>query len=55
MNNYTVYATLPNAAGEIILGSFEFRDQAIARIERYLNVHPTATCYINSETVGWVK
>jgi hypothetical protein len=54
MKNFTVYAVLPNQA-EIIVGSFEFRDQAQAAIERYLNTHPTATCYINSETVGWVK
>ena len=55
MSNYIVYATLPNATGEIIVGSFEFRDQAQAAIDRYLNQHPTATCYVNSETVGWVK
>lgn len=54
MKNFTVYATFPNRAEQVV-GSFEFRDQAIAAIERYLNTHPSATCYINNETVGWVK
>lgn len=54
MKNYIVYAVLSNRA-EAVVGSFEFEDQAIAFIGRYLNQHPTATCYINDGTVGWVK
>lgn len=54
MKNYTVYAVLPNQ-DERVVGSFEFEDQAITFITRYLNQHPTATCYINNGTVGWVK
>ncbi len=53
MKNFTVYATFPNRAEQVV-GSFEFEDQAIAFIHRYLNQHPTATCYINDGTVGWV-
>ena len=52
--SYIVYAVFPSRA-EAIVGRFEFEDQAIAFINRYLNQHPAATCYINDGTVGWVK
>lgn len=55
MSNYIVYAVIPGNQSEIVVGSYEFKDQARAAIERYLNVHPTATCYINSDATGWVK
>ncbi len=54
MTNFIVYAIIGESA-ERVVGTYEFRDQAVAAIERYLNQHPTATCYINDETVGWVK
>lgn len=54
MKNFTVYAVFPSGT-EKVIGSFEFRDQAIKAIERFLNMRPSATCYINKETVGWVK
>lgn len=53
MTNFIVYATTASGR-EIRIGAFEFRDQAIDCIDRFLSIQPTATCYINDETVGWV-
>ena len=54
MNNFIVYAVYLNRT-EKVLGTFETRDLAIAAIERFLNRSPKASCYINNETVAWVK
>ena len=54
MTNFTVYAVTPQGV-ENIVGHYEFRDQAIAAIERVLNQRPWVTCYINDDTVGWAK
>lgn len=54
MKKFTVYAVFYSGREQVV-GSFEFRDQAVAAIERYLNRNPAATCYINDETTGWVK
>jgi len=54
MSNFIVYAVYLNRP-EKVLGTYETRELAIAAIERFLNRSPKASCYINNETVAWVK
>lgn len=52
---YTVYAKLPRYDTATVVDTYYFREGALHAIEKYLNRHPTAVCYVNDENYGYTR